>query len=141
MSEDFRSVTKESIEAIYSTFLNRVAQGRDMTVQAVDSVAQGRVWTGVEALNNGLIDELGNLKDAISYAAELADITEYRVFNYPSYAVDFQDRIDRFPFMRSKENILIEELGKENYKMYQSIKNVSSLRGIQARIPFIMEIK
>jgi protease-4 len=141
MTEDFRSITKESVETIYTTFLNRVAAGRDMTVQAVDSVAKGRVWTGVEALNNGLIDELGNLKDAISYAAELADIKDYRVHNYPSYVMDFQDRFDRFPFMNSKEKFLIEELGKENYKMYQTIKNVSNLKGIQARIPFIMEIK
>lgn len=141
MSADFRTVTVESIEAIYTTFLDRVSAGRNMTIQAVDSVAQGRVWTGVEALNNGLVDELGTLKDAISYAAELADITDYRVYNYPNYKMDFEDRFKGFPFIKSKEKILIEELGEVNYKMYQTIKKFTNLNGIQARIPFIMEIE
>ncbi len=140
MTDDFRAVTKESVEAIYTTFLDRVAVGRDMTVQAVDSIAQGRVWSGVEALQNGLIDELGNLKDAISYAAELADISDYRVHNYPSYKVDLKDKFDIFPFVKTKEKFLANELGEENYKMYQTIKQFKNLKGIQARIPFIMEI-
>ncbi len=141
MTDEFRAVTKESVEAIYSTFLDRVAAGRDMNVQAVDSVAQGRVWSGVEALSNGLIDELGNLNDAISYAAELADIIDYRVHNYPSYKVDLEDIFDVFPFVKTKEKMLADELGEENYKMYQTIKEFSNLKGMQARIPFIMEIK
>lgn len=141
MTDEFRAVTKESVEAIYTTFLDRVAAGRDMNVQVVDSVAQGRVWSGVEALSNGLIDELGNLNDAISHAAELADIIDYRVHNYPSYKVDIEDIFDVFPFVKTKEKIIADELGEENYKMYRTIKQFSNLKGIQARIPFIMEIK
>jgi protease-4 len=141
MTDEFRAVTKEGIEAIYTTFLDRVAAGRDMNIQAVDSIAQGRVWSGVEALNNGLIDELGNLYDAISYAAELADISDYRVHNYPSYKVELEDIFDVFPFVKTKEKIMADELGQENYKIYQTIKRFSNLKGIQARIPFIMEIK
>jgi len=141
MTDEFRAISKESIEAIYFTFLDRVAAGRDMNVQAVDSIAQGRVWSGVEALSNGLIDELGNLNDAIFYAAELAGISDYRVHNYPSYKVELEDLFDGFPFVKTKEKIMVDELGQENYKIYQTIKQFSNLKGIQARIPFIMEIK
>ena len=141
MTDEFRAISKESIEAIYFTFLDRVAAGRDMNVQAVDSIAQGRVWSGVEALSNGLIDELGNLNDAIFYAAELAGISDYRVHNYPSYKVELEDLFDGFPFVKTKEKIMADELGQENYKIYQTIKQFSNLKGIQARIPFIMEIK
>ena len=141
MTDEFRTVTTEGVEAVYTTFLERVANGRNMTIEAVDSIAQGRVWSGVDALNNGLVDELGNLDDAVSYAAELAEITDYKVRNYPSYKVDLEDRFNTFPFMKTKEKILIEELGEHNYKIYQSIKELSKLKGIQTRLPFIINIK
>ncbi len=141
MTDEFRLVTTEGVEAVYTTFLKRVAKGRNMTVEAVDSIAQGRVWSGVDALNNGLVDELGNLDDAILYAAELAEITDYKVRNYPSYNVDFEDRFSSFPFMKTKEKVLIEELGEANYKIYQTIKQFSRLEGIQARMPYVIDIK
>jgi protease IV len=140
MTEEFRLVTTEGVEAVYTTFLERVAKGRGMLVEEVDKVAQGRVWSGVDALKKGLVDELGNLDDAISYAAELADLTDYRVRNYPSYKVDFQDRFNKVPFMKSKVEMLKEELGVENYKIYETIKGFSKLKGIQARMPFVIEI-
>jgi protease-4 len=140
MTDEFRLVTTEGVEAVYTTFLERVAKGREMSLEEVDKVAQGRVWSGVDALKSGLVDELGNLDDAISYAAELAEITNYRVRNYPSYKVDLQDRFNNFPFMKTKEKVLIEELGENNYQIYQSIKNISKLKGIQARMLMILEI-
>ncbi|PHQ56138.1 MAG: signal peptide peptidase SppA [Lutibacter sp.] len=141
MTEEFRVVTTEGVEAVYTTFLERVAEGRGMLVEEVDKVAQGRVWSGVDALKNGLVDELGNLDDAISYAAELADLTDYRVRNYPSYKVDFQDRLNKFPFMKTKVEMIKDEVGVENYKIYEKIKDFSKLKGIQARMPFVINIK
>ena len=141
MTDEFRTVTTEGVEAVYTTFLERVANGRSMTIEDVDKIAQGRVWSGVDALNNGLVDELGNLDDAVFYAAELAEITDYKVRNYPSYKVELEDRFNTFPFMKTKEKFLIEELGEHNYKIYQSIKELSKLKGIQTRLPFIIEIK
>lgn len=141
MTDEFRLVTTEGVEAVYTTFLDRVASGRNMTIEAVDKVAQGRVWSGVDALNNGLVDEIGSLNDAILYAAELADVTDYKIRNYPSYKVDFGDKINSFPFMKTKEKVLIEELGEENYKIYQNIKQLSKLEGVQARLPFVIDIK
>ena len=141
MTDAFRSVTQEGVEQVYTTFLERVAKGRGMLVTEVDSVAQGRVWSGVEAIEKGLVDKLGNLETAISEAAELADVTDYKVRNYPNYNIDFEDRFNSFPFAKSKEKLIIEELGEENYKMYQNLKQVSKLKGIQARIPFVLDIK
>ena len=88
------------------------------------------------------MDELGSLEDAINYAAELAEIANYKIRNYPSYKKDFEDMLTGgFPFLKTKEKILIEELGYDNYKIYESIKLFSKQKGIQARIPFVLEIK
>jgi len=142
MSDDFHKVVKESIEDIYATFVDRVSKGRNMTFAQVDSIAQGRVWTGVEALENGLVDQLGSLDDAVEVAAELAEVTDYRITNYPRYKKDFKDAFKPFSFTKvSKENLLKEELGHEYYTIYKNIKQFSELKGVQARMPFVIEIK
>ena len=142
LSDDFKNTLKESIEDVYTTFVNRVSKGRNMTFVQVDSIAQGRVWTGVEALENGLVDQLGNLEDAIVVAAELADVTDYKTTNYPRYKKDYKDSFKRLPFIKAtKENFIKEELGVENYNIYKNIKQFSNLKGIQARMPFVIEIK
>ena len=140
MHKDFKRVVQGSIEAIYTTFLTRVSKGRNMTIAEVDAIAQGRVWAGTEALEKGLVDSLGGLDDAVAYAAELAEVTDYKVRNYPNYKVNFQDKLNNFPFVKSKEKLLKEEMGAENYKIYTTLKNFSKLKGVQARMPFVLEI-
>lgn len=140
MSDDFRAVTTEGVEQVYNTFLDRVSAGRNMSFSAVDSIAQGRVWSGVEAKKIGLVDELGNLDDAIAAAAELAEITDFKVRNYPDYKIELEDRFSSFPFMKTKEKLFIEELGEENYRIYKTIKGFSNLKGIQARMPYVIDI-
>jgi protease-4 len=141
MTNEFRTVTQEGVEFVYTTFLNRVAAGRNMTVEQVDEIAQGRVWSGVEALENGLVDDLGGLKEAIIEAAGLAGITDYKIRNYPNYDIDFEDRLSGFPFASSKEEMLIEEFGVANYEIYKTLKQFSQISGIQARLPYVIEIK
>jgi len=142
MSDDFYKVTKEGVEDIYTTFVDKVAVGRGMTSEQVDSIAQGRIWTGVEALENGLVDKLGSLEDAIEMAAELADIETYKTTNYPRFKVDFQDAFSPFSIsVKAKEKLLKEEFGIENYNIYKNMKQFLDLKGIQARMPFILEIK
>jgi len=141
MTSEFRAVTQEGVEFVYTTFLDRVAAGRNMTVAQVDEIAQGRVWSGVEAKEKGLVDELGGLKEAVIEAAGLAGITDYRVHNYPSYKIDFEDRFSGFPFASTKEEILIKEFGEANYKIYQTLKQFSEISGIQARLPYVIDIK
>jgi len=140
MTDAFRSVTTEGVEKVYTTFLERVSSGRNMTIEAVNEIAQGRVWSGTEALNNGLVDEMGTLEDAINYAAESAGLKSYRIHNYPNYEIEFEDRFNSFPFVKSKEKILIEEFGSDYYDWYQKVKQLTNLEGVQARLPYVMKI-
>lgn len=144
VDENFKLVTLESIENIYSIFLQRVALGRNMTVEEVDSIAQGRVWTGTDALKNGLVDELGGLDKAIAYAAKLGKTDSYRTENYPEYEKNFDDVLANFglsTFYKSKEAVLKEELGEENFKVFEQIKKANQLKGIQALMPYELNIK
>ena len=142
MDKKFYDVTKEGVEQTYTTFVNRVATGRNMTFEQVNEIAQGRVWTGKEALINGLVDKLGSLNDAVKIAAELAELDNYKIRNYPSYKTDFKDAFSFSPFVKvSKEDVLKEALGIENYRLYNNINQMKNLKGIQARMPFIFEIK
>ena len=77
---------QEYVDDIYDIFVNTVAEGRGMTYEAVDEIAQGRVWTGSDALKIGLVDEIGTLEDAIVYAASLAgdpQVSSWNVVGYP----------------------------------------------------------
>jgi protease-4 len=142
MNENFHSVVKESIENVYDTFLERVSNGRQMRKSKVDSLGQGRVWTGIEALNNGLVDKLGGLSDAVTMAAKMANLSTYRITNYPRFKKDFKDAFKPFSFSKSaQENLLKEELGNENYTIYKRIKQFSKLKGVQARLPFDISIQ
>ena len=142
MSEDFNKVTQQSIEIIYNTFLNRVSAGRNMSLEKVDALAQGRVWSGKEALKNGLVDELGTMEDAIKYAALISNTTEYKTVNYPQFKKEWKDAFDMMPFIKSsKTKMLKEELGETQYQLYQMMQKVSKQEGVQARMPFILDIK
>jgi len=141
INEKFYNVTKEGVEQIYNTFVTRVADGRKMSFDEVDEVAQGRVWTGKEALEKGLVDELGGLDRAINVATNLAEIEGYKLKNYPSYKKDFKDAFKTFPLGKvDKEAILKETLGAKNYRLYQNFNAIKDLEGIQARIPYVFEI-
>ena len=144
VDENFKRVTLESIENIYSIFLQRVASGRNMTVEQVDNIAQGRVWTGTDALKVGLVDEIGGLDKAIAYAAKLGKTKSYRTENFPEYEKSFDDILANFglsAFYKSKEAVLKEELGEENYKVFEQIKKANQLKGIQALMPYELNIK
>ena len=88
-----------------------------------------------------MVDELGSLDDAIVYAADLVEISDYRVTSYPNYKKDFEDTFKGFPFMNLKEQLIKDELGQDNFKIYKEVKNISRVKGIQARLPYEIEIK
>ncbi|TRX39049.1 signal peptide peptidase SppA [Flavobacterium restrictum] len=140
LDEKFKAVTLAGVEQIYKIFVTHVAQGRKMTFAQVDAIAQGRVWTGAEALKIGLVDKIGGLNDAISQAAALAKIKTYSTQNYPEYEKNFNDLLANFPFAQSKENFIKEEIGNENYKLMQQVKQFQSRTGVQALMPFEIDI-
>ncbi|MFV8341698.1 signal peptide peptidase SppA [Flavobacterium sp. XS2P39] len=140
LDEKFKAVTLEEVEKIYKTFVTHVAQGRKMTFAQVDSIAQGRVWAGSEALKIGLVDKIGGLDDAIHEAAALAKTKTYTTQNYPEYEKNFNDIFASLPFAKSKETFIKEEIGEENYKIMEEIKRVQSQKGVQAMMPFEINI-
>ena len=143
MSPEFRAVVTEGIETTYQTFLQRVADGRSMSLARVDSLAQGRVWSGVQALENGLVDQLGGLDDAIAEAAELAGISSFSVRRYPRYKTNFEMLMEDLSGAQERvsENLLENELGEEAFRLYREIRSASQKRGVQARMPFSITIK
>lgn len=142
-SDDFKDYLKMGIEDFYETFLEKVANGRGMTISEVNAVAQGRVWTGKQAKEKGLVDEIGGLDDAISYAASTTGTSSYRIQNYPIYETSMEELLkglSGFGFAETKEEILKKELGEEFYKVMQQLKAVGNKKGIQARMPFEINI-
>lgn len=141
IDEKFKAVTLEGVEHIYKTFVSHVAQGRKMTFAQVDSIAQGRVWTGSEALKIGLVDKIGNLNDAIKAAAKLAKTKDYSTKNYPEYEKDLNELFSNLPFVNSKTDFIKEEIGTENYKVIEQVKRLQARKGIQAIMPFEINIQ
>lgn len=143
MTDAFRSQVQQSIEQTYATFLDRVAQGRNISIAQADSLAQGRVWSGVDAKRIGLVDELGTLEDAMDAAALLADIGAYKVEKYPKY----KSGLERFmqdiegASVRLKEKVVREELGEEMYQIIKDLKSSTHQKGVQARMPFTLNVQ
>lgn len=144
LSDMTQQTLTESIEHIYDVFLQRVATGRKMSKEEVNEIAQGRIWTGVMAKENGLVDELGGLNDAINYAAKQVEISDYRVTLYPEYEMDFKDLLRKmlgFSVKQAQQNTIIEQIGKENYEILKQINYLQQSSGVQALLPYQMIIK
>mgnify|MGYP000185296044 CR=1 FL=1 len=143
MTDEFRSVVQEGVEDTYETFLKRVAQGRGISVAEADSLAQGRVWSGVDAKRLGLVDELGNLEDAIAEAAKMADLEEYGIRKLPKYKSGFERMLEDLSGagVKAKQELIEDEIGTEAYSILKEVKSAMEQEGIQARMPFILNIK
>lgn len=144
MSPKYRETLTESIEIIYDTFVSRVADGRKMSKEKVDEIAQGRVWTGTMAKQLGLVDELGSLDDAIAFAAKTAKTTDYKISLFPQYKIEFGDLIRKFFGMSvssMQAQAIKEEIGVENYKLLQRINYLNETKGVQALLPYELNIK
>lgn len=134
-----REVIQNSIERVYDSFTGKVAEGRNMAKEDVDRIGQGRVWSGKQALEIGLVDELGGLENAISKAAELAEVETYKLKSLPTQKEPLQEIIESLTG-QSTSVFMKYSLG-ENYKYLQLIKDMENRDVIQARMPFEMEIK
>ncbi|MBQ2352251.1 MAG: signal peptide peptidase SppA [Bacteroidales bacterium] len=137
---------RQSIEDFYDTFLTRVfdgrkgkgAEGHVLSEKAlVDSIGQGRVWAGADAIEIGLVDELGSLNDAVKKAVELANIPDYKIVEYPAKKEWFEELAEQFDI---SARIMKSELG-ENYIYYQNAKRIAETSGIQARMEHDIVIK
>ncbi len=140
LDDNYRAFAQESVETIYSTFVNRVAKGRKMSFEQVDAIGQGRVWSGNDALKIGLVDKIGGMDEAIKEAASLAKIKKYRIQDFPEYEKSFDDILANFGLAQTKENMIKEEIGTENYMILQRIKRLQQLKGVQAIMPYEIKI-
>lgn len=128
-------------DSIYNTFKSRVAEGRNKDVEYIDSIAQGRVWTGKRALETGLIDKIGTLQDAVKHAAKLAKIeNDYRLREYPEKKNFFEQIMGNYK--RSiKTSLIKDEIGVEQWQLMQQFKQVKQMVGEpQARVPYFLTI-
>ena len=138
LSEFQYQLIEQEVDNFYNTFINHVAKGRNMTVEQVDEIAQGRVWSGSDALKFGLVDELGDLNTAIEMAAQLANLEDYRVIEKPEQKDPFEKIITEL-LSETRKTYLEKELGKGYYYL-KEFREVYEMKGVQARMPFSIQI-
>jgi protease IV len=134
-----KEVMQSSVEKAYSDFVSRVASGRKMSFESVDSIAQGRVWSGTRANRIGLVDEIGGLNDALKGAAELAGIDKYSIRELPATEDPYTRLLSQLEG-EIKLRILKNELG-ESAKYFDIVEEIRNLSGLQARLPYFIEVR
>ena len=141
MTESEKKIIQGEVDHIYQDFLGRVADGRHLKIADVDSIAQGRVWTGARAIKIGLVDSIGGLEDAIKFAAKSVDLKEYTLKKYPEPASMIKYFINKYSgdFTSAK---LEKEMGVEDFQLLKRIKQIKSETGeVKARLPFEFSIR
>ncbi len=133
-----RLIIQREVNRIYDTFTRRVADGRKKTQEYVNSIGQGRVWSGKEALKIGLVDKLGDINDAIAAAARKAKLKEYKLVAYPAMREPLESLL-KSGEDKLKENFARMQFG-DQYKYILELKEVLNSNGIQARMPYNIRI-
>ncbi len=126
------------VENTYETFLSHVADGRKLTTSRVDSIGQGRVWSGVNAKNIHLIDDFGGMKEALQTAADKAGITEYRIKELPKQKDPFAELLKNFS-VRMQTKVMESVMGT-TYGYWKNLSREANAKGIYTRMPFNLEI-
>lgn len=139
LNEAERMVIQKAIDHVYADFIKRVAEGRKMSEAEVDSIAQGRVWSGADAIKIGLVDELGGLDKAIAIAAKKAKLEDYRTVELPELKDPFEEL---WSSLSSEASVYFmkRELGP-NYNEYEAVKKALKFQGIQARMDYQLKIE
>lgn len=133
-------ILQKEVNKIYDDFTKKVSEGRKIPQTYVDSIGQGRVWTGEQALKLGLVDKIGHIEDAVRAAAKKADLGEdYRIIEYPETKDGLMGLLSKSGD-KIKSYFVQQELG-ESYKYYQKIQRTINLQGIQALMPYDFEIE
>ncbi len=140
-----RALQQRNIEDVYAGFIAKVGAGRGMSPAAVDSIGQGRVWTGTDGLRVGLVDELGGLEDAIAYAAEKAGVELYKVTDYPKQKSSYELLMESLTEIHALKvsQVLAEELGQDGAALYRAVELARrQSRGVvMARMPYGLTVE
>lgn len=137
------SLIQRSIESIYKTFTKRVADGRKLSIETVDSLAQGRIYSGKDAVKIGLVDEIGGVEDAIASAASMAKLKEYRLVEYPETKPPFEKFIEKLSGKDTDDNAVKAAVTRELKAIapeYIEVKRLLQNNRIQARLPMTITI-
>ncbi|GAB6119437.1 signal peptide peptidase SppA [Dysgonomonas termitidis] len=139
MRNDEKAILQNYIERGYDLFLTRCSDGRGIAKNALDSIAQGRVWTGNQAVKIGLVDELGGIDKAIEEAAKLANLEDYSLNSFPKKRDFFES------FLSDQKEELTTRAMKEylgsDYQLFKTIKEIKEQDFIQARMPYDINIR
>lgn len=138
LTEAEKAILQRYIDRIYNDFVSKVAKGRNLTEAQVDSIAQGRVWSGTDAKKIGLIDEFGGLNRALEIAAQKANLKEYRITQYPEQKEPFEQF---FSGMGEKASVYFaqQQFGTQ-YEWYHNMKKAMQYEGVQMRLPVSLDI-
>ena len=138
LTAEERDIIQREVNKVYATFTKVVADGRKLSVAHVDSIGQGRVWTGKQGVSNNLVDRLGSLDMAIKAAAKKAKLANYKVMQYPEKEDPFTSILNN-----SKEKVQVwvakEQMG-EYYRYFDVVRKATAQSGVQARLPYTVEI-
>src|SRR5690606_24899786 len=139
LTESERLIIQKEVNDIYATFTQRVAEGRKKNPGYIDSIGQGRVWSGSEALKIGLVDRLGDIEDAVASAAKMAKLENYKLVSYPAMKDPLQSLLGSSSD-KLKDYFSRLQLGPQ-YVYYQQLKHALNFTGIQARLPYSIIIQ
>lgn len=131
---------QENVVKTYDDFTRLVAEGRGLRQSYVDSIGQGRVWAGVDALELGLVDQLGDIEDAVAYAAQLAEVDDYKVVEFPKQK-DFMTRLLESMSKEDEIRAAMKQQMGVYYQYFEALQNIPDNAEVQARIPFDMVIE
>lgn len=137
LTQPEKNFVQSSIDTIYNLFKTRVANGRKKNIGYIDSIAQGRVWTGKRGIGVGIVDRTGTLQDAVDCAARMANIYNYRTKEYPEKKSWLEELTDQSFSAQASQKALIKEIGLDQYNLLQQVKQLKEITGKpESRLPF-----
>ena len=139
MNTEERVILQQYINNGYELFTKRCAEGRNMNIDSLKAIAEGRIYSGTDAMQLGLVDEMGGLEEAIAFAAKKANISNYTLKYYPSVKSLIEQISDIFS-TSVEERIVKSQLG-ENYRLFRTIQRAQTTTGIKAIMPYSITVK
>lgn len=139
MNTEERAILQRYINNGYELFTKRCAEGRNMNIDSLKAIAEGRIYSGTDAMRLGLVDEMGGLEEAITFAAKKANISDYTLKYYPSVKSLIEQISDIFS-TSVEERIVKSQLG-ENYRLFRTIQRAQTTTGIKAIMPYSITVK
>ena len=139
MTTEERVILQRYIEKGYELFTKRCAEGRNMNIDSLKAIAEGRIYSGTDAMRLGLVDEMGGLEEAITFAAKKANISNYTLKYYPSVKSLIEQISDIFS-TSVEERIVKSQLG-ENYLIFRAVQKAQTTTGIRAMMPYEITVK